>query len=92
MATATSPAPTYTTVTTKEDIAKFTQTIARAFANDYFSRHLKLGGESRPDHPKLTAQDADQKWIEYWEKPINARVEAGGVLVQACDFAAVALW
>jgi hypothetical protein len=92
MTTSTNCTSTYTAVTTKEDIARFAQTIARAFAEDYFSRHLKLGSESRPDHPKLTAPDAHQNWIEYWEKPINARVEAGGALAQSCDFAAVALW
>ncbi|KIX03053.1 uncharacterized protein Z518_06603 [Rhinocladiella mackenziei CBS 650.93] len=78
-----------TTVQRDEDVSKFAQVIAAAFANDTLNRYMFLGRESRPDHPKLSQTDLR---VAFWQPLMASRFEKGGILVQTYDWAGVALW
>lgn len=72
-----------------ENVHRFTQVIAAAFSNDALNRYILLGRESHPDHPKLAQFDSR---VQHWLPLVTTRAEKGGILVEAHDWAAVALW
>ncbi|KAL2414150.1 hypothetical protein ABEF95_004986 [Exophiala dermatitidis] len=73
----------------EQEITRFAEVIAAAFANDALNRYIYLGRESRPDHPKF---NNFQERVQYWVSLIRRRFEAGGILLHTYDWAAVALW
>ncbi|KAI1609316.1 hypothetical protein EDD37DRAFT_612873 [Exophiala viscosa] len=79
----------YARVTKVEELKNFAQVIAAAFSNDALNRFIFLGRESRPDHPKLKEWE---KRVQYWLPVVQSRFETGAILIQTCDWAAVALW
>lgn len=83
------PPVTATPVKSAAELPKFVNVIAEAFSDDALTRYLRLGLESRPDHPKLQSLDFG---AQYWAPIVQTRFEQGGILLQANDFEAVALW
>lgn len=57
-----------------------------AFQDDPLTLYVLLDKESRPDHPKL-AQGPDMMQFL-----METMFDAGAVMLQSCDWAAVAIW